>query len=746
MLTVLPTKTPLALLLGALALPAAAADTPSDTDRPAASEARGETGSRIVIRSRKQLGDTEERRHSTAAKMVFGREELDRHGDTSIGDVLKRLPGITLSGTPGRGGDIRMRGLGNGYTQILINGEPAPRGFSLDSLAPDQVERIEVMRAPVAEHSTRAIAGTINIVLREGYVKRDTEIRSSLGWDRDKPQPSLSVQRSGGQEAFNYSLNMNLGHSEYQNFATSDTEEFALADHQSLLAQQETTHSRSQSNWLHSAPRLGWKFANGDTLNIQPFAMVSRSHSDGSSHLDQSYGLTPARYADARWFGDSDFAMLRLMGNWKTRLASGARLELKVNGGLANNDSTRTRGEFAQSGALAHSIWTSSGIDDSSLSSSLKYSRSLGEAHSASFGAELEGSHRKQSATTVQDGNEQLAEYGDEVEAGTHRFAAWGQDEWEISPLWSLYAGLRWETIETRSDWLSGSASNSSSVASPLLHSVWRFAEKGRDQVRFGLTRSYKSPSLDQLVPRPTLSSTYPTTEANLISSPDSSGNPDLKPELAWGLDLALEHYLSDGGLFSASLFGRDIDNLIRNVTSLQSVSWSPVQRWVSSPQNIGHARTWGIELEAKFKLSELWPQALPLELRANLSRYWSHVSTLPGPDNRLDQQPSASGNLGFEYRFAKRPLTVGANLNWTPAYGVRQSENQIYSQDAKRVFDAFALWRFDANTQLRISAANLLARDYDTGNAYLTDTSERVVSTQTKTYRAFTLRFEKKI
>ncbi|WP_417069773.1 TonB-dependent receptor plug domain-containing protein [Niveibacterium terrae] len=734
----------LTLLLPLCALPAAAADA-ADSDA-APTSARPAPNARIEIRARKQLGDTEERRHSTAAKMVFGREELDRHGDTSLGDVLKRLPGITLSGTPGRGGDIRMRGLGNGYTQILINGEPAPRGFSLDSLAPDQVERIEVMRAPVAEHSARAIAGTINIVLREGFVKRDTEIRSSLGWDKDKPQPSLSVQKSGGQEAFNYSLNMNLGHSEYQNFATSGTEEFALADQQSLLAQQQTTHSRSQSNWLHSAPRLGWKFDDGDTVNIQPFAMVSRSHSDGNEHLDQSLGATPARYADAHWFGDSDFAMLRLMGNAKTRLADGARLEFKLNGGFASSDNASTRGEFGPGGNLAHSVSSSSGIKNSSLSSSLKYSRSLGEAHSASFGAELEGGHRTESATTVQDGVLQLAEYGDEVEAGTRRFAAWGQDEWEISPLWSLYAGLRWETIETNSSWLSGSASNSSSVASPLLHSVWRFAEKGRDQVRLGLTRSYKAPNLNQLVPRPTLSSTYPTSEANLLSEPDSSGNPNLKPELAWGLDLALEHYLGDGGLFSASLFGRDIDNLIRNVTSLQSVSWSPVQRWVSSPQNIGHARTWGIELEAKFKLTELYPTALPFELRANLSRYWSHVSTLPGPDNRLDQQPSLSGNLGVDYRFAKKPLTVGTSLNWTPAYDVRQSENQIYTQGAKRVLDAYALWRFDANTQLRLSAANLLAQNYDTGNTYFTSTSERIVDTQTRTYRAFTLRFEKKI
>ena len=62
--------------------------------------------------------DVQERRASTAAKIVIGREEIERYGDSNLGDVLKRLPGVTLQGRPGRGGEIRMRGLGNGYTQI----------------------------------------------------------------------------------------------------------------------------------------------------------------------------------------------------------------------------------------------------------------------------------------------------------------------------------------------------------------------------------------------------------------------------------------------------------------------------------------------------------------------------------------------------------------------------------------------------------------------------------------------------
>jgi iron complex outermembrane receptor protein len=90
-----------------------------------------------------------------------------------------------------------MRGMGNGYTQILINGERAPRGFSMDSLSPDQVERIEIVRGAVAEFSTQAIAGTINIVLREEYKQKNTEIKAALASEQGRLAPNVSVSVPG---------------------------------------------------------------------------------------------------------------------------------------------------------------------------------------------------------------------------------------------------------------------------------------------------------------------------------------------------------------------------------------------------------------------------------------------------------------------------------------------------------------------------------------------------------------------
>ena len=68
---------------------------------------------KVIIRA-ERLNETDQRRMSTASKLIFGREELDRNGDSSVSEILKRLPGVTTGGRPGRGGEVRMRGLGSG--------------------------------------------------------------------------------------------------------------------------------------------------------------------------------------------------------------------------------------------------------------------------------------------------------------------------------------------------------------------------------------------------------------------------------------------------------------------------------------------------------------------------------------------------------------------------------------------------------------------------------------------------------
>ncbi|MDP3224434.1 MAG: TonB-dependent receptor plug domain-containing protein, partial [Rubrivivax sp.] len=108
----------------AASAPAGAASAPAAAPpRPAAAPAASTPGAQRVEITGGRDSDTDARRQSTAAKIVIGREEIEKFGDATVGEVLRRLPGVTTPGAPGRGGPPRMRGLGGGFTQLLIDGQ-----------------------------------------------------------------------------------------------------------------------------------------------------------------------------------------------------------------------------------------------------------------------------------------------------------------------------------------------------------------------------------------------------------------------------------------------------------------------------------------------------------------------------------------------------------------------------------------------------------------------------------------------
>ena len=711
----------------------------------AAAEPATTTLERVEIR-RTAPTDTVQRQQSTAAKTVVGREEIERMGDASVADVLKRLPGVTLGGgRPGRGGDVRMRGLGGGYTQILLNGERMPFGMTLDSLTPDQVERIEITRGPSAETGAQAIAGTINIVLREAVRQRLNNVHLRLAHDDGLWSPTLSWTRADQIDRFSYNLSANLHSSRSSDQTDVRTAETRLSDNAILLDERRTTEETSRRQTLHAGGRMQWRLGAGETFALMPFVILSGSRNQSTQTLQSLTPTAVPDYATADQSGRGRFALGRLNAQWQTRLDSGLRLELKAGSSLSRSAGDSTRVERDGSRSVLRSVQDDRSGEDRGLSTGGKLSRAVAEgAHLLSLGWEAEHNRRNETRTTLETSPTGIrtlnGELGDTLQARTLRTALWAQDEWTLTPQWSLQGGLRWEAIDTSSDAANSRLTSRSSVLTPLFHVAWKPVESGKDQVRLGLTRSYRAPTLTNLMARRSES-----TGTNLETNPDRAGNPQLRPELATGLDLAYEHYLAAGGVLSIGVFERRIDQLIRPQTTLETVNGVP--RWVSRPQNIGEAVTRGVELEAKFRLSEVLAEgAPPLEVRANVSAFRSRVNSVSGPDNRLDRQPDWSANLGGDWRVRGLPLTLGAGLNFTPAYAIRLSEQQRNTVDTRRVLDAYALWSFSPELQLRASVSNALPLDNVSGSTFTSATTQQVATTSNPGTTAWALRLEMKL
>ncbi|MGZ5036532.1 MAG: TonB-dependent receptor plug domain-containing protein [Usitatibacter sp.] len=646
--------------------------------------------------------EVDERRESTAAKIVVNREEILRYGDTTVLDVMKRLPGVTVSGTGGRGSEIRMRGLGSGYTQILVNGEAIPPGFSLETLSPELIERIEVIRTATAEFSAQSIAGTINIVLRKAVSNRQREVKLGLANENGKTSVNATAQVSDKAGALAFTLPLNANQSRFQ--GTSRAEQLGTdAAGVPNLDYVTDQMNRGRGENIGFSPRLTWSPAKDNTLASDSFFQLNRFHGNFDERSETFLGAPP-QYASSNLDLDAKSTTARTGFTWTRQLAGEARFEAKLGLSYNHRASKAIFDGFDASDVFILHRTVDGHATDSGLTTTGKYVFPFIADHALAMG--WDGAHSKRNEDRIQldltpTGLPQF-NIDESYDARVNRLALYAQDEWEATPRFSLYLGLRWEGLDTKNIGnLIEPVHNTSSVVSPIVQALWKLPGTEKDQIRGGLARTYRAPTTFELIPRRYIANN------NTPTTPDFQGNPDLEPELAWGLDAAYEHYFTGGGVFSASVYQRRIDDVI--LRELFDVNGT----FITRPANEGTATTRGIELDLKVNLKTLFPSTPSMDLRANLTRNWSRVDQLPGPNNRLDRQTPLSANVGLDYKSTSLPLTVGGNFTFASGGPVRLSTTQTVYTSARRTLDLYGLWKFTPSMQLRVTVSNALAQDY---------------------------------
>ncbi|PTT78270.1 hypothetical protein DBR42_23895, partial [Pelomonas sp. HMWF004] len=288
------------------------------------------------VEVRRTLTETDLRRREPVAKQLYGREELDKFGDTQLSDVLKRLPGINVSG-----GQLRMRGLGGAYTQILVNGEPAPPGFSLDNLNPAQVERLEVSKAPTADQSAQAIAGTLNIILKDAPRIVQKDLRLGVSYANEKPVINGGFtygDRTVGGVGFVLPISF------YQWDNRNETSSERLRD-TGLTRLSSSGFDRSFGRGVNVSPRVSWKLGDDETLALQGFFVTNRFNNKGESTTSvlfkdesmPSKSVVPPSLLDSTR-NRGTFSAQRLNLQYNNRFDEDKRVELRAGVGSGGAD------------------------------------------------------------------------------------------------------------------------------------------------------------------------------------------------------------------------------------------------------------------------------------------------------------------------------------------------------------------------------------------------------------------------
>ncbi|RSZ57058.1 TonB-dependent receptor [Massilia atriviolacea] len=639
------------------------------------------------------------RRDDSAARIVVGRDDLARYGDTTLSAALKRQPGISFAG-----GEIRMRGLGAGYTQLLVNGDPVPAGFSIDSIAPAMIERIDIVRTATADLGSQAIAGTINVILKKGGARRQRDVKLGAGLLPGRGEPSASLQWGERAGALAYSLAAELARTGNDNDSlTLETQ--AAADGTPLARRALRESAAFRTTRLNLTPRLNWTLAQGGSLAWQTLVDLSRASNHGDTAettfagASTDYPVNDFRLAGHTLSARSDITLARHVG------AEG-RLTLKAG---INHNKRESDYLFRGAGAsrtLARKV-LSDAIDDSAVVSG-KYLAPLVPGHDIGIGWEG-GRTRRSESRRQTDGTAAgrfLSQLDEDYRAAVSRLALFAQDEWSVSARLQAYLGLRWEGLHTSTEGRAlAQVGSRSSVLSPIGQLLWKL--DGKDQLRLSLSRTYKAPAVRNLVPR-----RYTVNNANGPTNPDVRGNPGLKPELAWGVDAAYESYFGKNGVASVSAYARRID-----AVTVQTL-YREDGAWISTPFNNGKAKLAGLEFDARFPLRSVLPSAPDLDLRANAARNWSRLDAVPGPANRLGEQARITANIGLDARIGTH-YTAGMNLNLQFGGLTRTSRYLRSDSGPVRVLDLYGVWTTGAKTQLRLSVANALHRSRRSGSMY---------------------------
>lgn len=651
-------------------------------------------------------GSTSEVQHGdTAAMTVVRHDDIVRHGDRTLVDVLKRLPGISIgpgsASASASGAEIRLRGLGAGYTQLLVDGAPVPAGFAVDTIAPELIERIDIMRAAGAAYSAQSMAGAINIVLKKAVAPERDEVKLGLARQHGQAAPDLAWQLSGRDGRVAYTLAATAART--RTVVPSVTTEAGNAPRFLRITRQEEIDSKDSAAL---APRLSWQMGadQEQTLTWQSYLGINRIANRHPAQETSVLGL-PTEYPLSMAAYRARGGVLRSDVQWTRALADGASIEFKlgINGNWRHADFQFDGADADGQPLSQHRV--ASGPREHGASLSSTWRQPLGTRHTVSVGwdgaRQLRAEYRREAQVNLrQVGPVPAAASADAYRASVTRLAWFAQDEWQLSPRASLALGLRWESLGTHSAGnLSEAVGNRTQVWSPNLQSLYKLT--GSDQMRLAVTRTYKAPPIQDLIPR-----RYAVDNGNSATRPDTQGNPTLRPELAWGLDAGYERDLGQGVMLSASVCMRRISDV--TITRLQQRDGV----WLSMPVNDGEADVRGLELEAKVPLSVLSAGAPALSLHANLTRNWSHVHALAGPDNRLARQTPLSANIGVDYRPRGAALALGGNLTYQGSAALRESALLASTTGPKRELDLYAVWTWFGGARLRLAVANLLHRD----------------------------------
>ena len=142
---------------------------------------------------------------------VVTREDIERSGAQTIGDLLDLVPGVRINPDGGQGMKrAKIRGEDSFRTLVMIDGQKISEQKSMSGspmlIDPSMVERIEVIKGPASVlYGSDAIGGAINIITKKGGEK-PLQAEVSTGFNTSASGKTAAASIYGASGGWKYRL------------------------------------------------------------------------------------------------------------------------------------------------------------------------------------------------------------------------------------------------------------------------------------------------------------------------------------------------------------------------------------------------------------------------------------------------------------------------------------------------------------------------------------------------------------
>jgi len=149
-----------------------------------------------------------------ASISVITQEQIQRSGAEQVGELLRDIPGVSITDTSVAGAKrVRIRGEVGSNVLILIDGQEISEQRSFHGAAPllvdtNIIERIEVIKGPSSVlYGSKAIGGVVNIITKKGG-ERAIQVELNAAYNSSTNGFDSNAQLYGSANNFDYRLSV----------------------------------------------------------------------------------------------------------------------------------------------------------------------------------------------------------------------------------------------------------------------------------------------------------------------------------------------------------------------------------------------------------------------------------------------------------------------------------------------------------------------------------------------------------